>query len=129
MENNKFLIIKKESFISRIKSFFCNLFKKNKQEKEEIIQDIVIPKEKDKNFSNAIKIESVKEKDKIQLIQNKIDNGILDEDSIYQAIKNLTQEEISSLKELYNNQILEIERNINEYKTKIISARQMLNNT
>lgn len=128
MENNKFLMIKKESFIVKVKNFFCNLFKKNKQKKDEIIQDIVIPKEKDKNFSNAIKIESIKE-DKIQLVQNKIDNGTLDEKSIYEAIKNLTPEEILVLKELYNNQILEIERNINKYKTQIISAKKILNNT
>lgn len=108
MSNN--LIIHKENIITKIRNFFCNLFKEKNLKKEE-----KYTREKKEDFKNAIVIKQNEEELKIIKLQREYKAGnILEED--------MTEEEKNKLIELYKNQNKALREKI-EYKKKKLKKR------
>lgn len=113
-------VIEKDSFFDKIKTFFKNLFGKKsvKTENFETITNNEIKKEKVKSPENNCDTEK-----KLLLIQKQIENTSLTVNEVNGIIKNLNKDEIELLKELYKNQIVNLERDLNNYKNRIMAVK------
>lgn len=109
--NTKELTVVKLSIIDRIKNIFKKLFSKKEievVEKEE--------KQKENTFINSIKIEENNEEKRLLKLQTLISEDIITEEE-------LPAEDIKALHELYDKQILELKKSIDDYREKILKLR------
>ena len=115
--------MKKEEMIStngimyKIKSFFKNLFKK----KEKAIEAEETISEEKKAFEESIIVKKDEERERILELQKRFREGKLNPEDI-------TEEDIDKLTELYNEQISELNKQIEEDTAVIEASTQNLTN-
>lgn len=116
----KYLKVREESFFQKIKSFFMNLFGKNKEIKEPVAEQIVENKvESKKSFAEEIKIPQDTEKLSVIKLQKDYEAGLIKEED-------MTPEQVSKVESLYEEQISKLRNDYNGYKQKIINVRKKL---
>lgn len=116
----KYLKIREEGFFQKIKSFFKNLFGRNKVIEEPVIEQIVEKKtENKKTFEEEIKIPQDNEKLSVLKLQRDYEAGLIKEED-------MTPEQVSKVESLYEEQITKLRSDYNGYKQKIINVRKKL---
>ena len=109
-KSGKELTVMKESFFYKIKQFFKKLFSK----KEENVEQTEIKKEND--FLSRVKIEEDNEEKRLLKLQSLLAEEVIAEEE-------LPDDDIKALHELYNKQILQLKREIDEYRQKTLKLR------
>ena len=108
--SNKELAVVKESFFDKIKRIFKKIFSK----KEEIVE---VPKTKKENdFLSRVKIEEDNEEKRLLKLQSLIEEEVITEEE-------LPEDDIKALHELYDSQILQLKKEIDDYRQKILKLR------
>ncbi len=116
-KENKELIVVKTTVFDKIKKFFKKLFFK----KEEIYEAVDENQNKKENdFINRVKIEEDVEKQRLLKLQELIAEDIIKEEE-------LPDDDVKALHKLYDNQILELKKSIDEYREKILKIRMSIN--
>ncbi len=115
MDNNntKELAVVRLNIIDRIKNIFKKLFSK-KEKETEIVE--IKEKQKENTFINSIKIEEDDEEKRLLKLQTLISEDIISEEE-------LPAEDIKALHQLYDKQILELKKSIDDYREKILKLR------
>ena len=117
---NKYLKVKEEGFLQKIKSFFMNLFRKNRVAEKTAVEPIAENKvENKKTFVKEIKVQQDNEKINLLKLQKDYEAGLIKEE-------NMTDEQISKVEELYKEQITKLRNDYDGYKQKIINIRKKL---
>ena len=114
--NSNELTVVKENILDKIKNFFKKLF--SKKEEEKIEETVKVKKEND--FINSVKIEEDNEEKRLLKLQSLIVEDVINEDE-------LPEEDVKALHELYDRQILELKKSIDEYREKILKLRMNIN--
>lgn len=109
-KSNKELTVVKESFFDKVRKFFKKLFSK----KEENVEQTEIKKEND--FLSRVKIEEDNEEKRLLKLQSLLAEEVITEEE-------LPDDDIKALHELYNKQILQLKREIDEYRQKTLKLR------
>lgn len=112
--NTKELTVVKLSIIDRIKNIFKKLFSPKKEIETQMNE---VQKEQQENtFINSIKIEENDEEKRLLKLQTLIAEEVITEEE-------LPTEDVKALHELYDKQILELKRSIDDYREKILKLR------
>lgn len=111
-KNSNELTVVKENIIDKIKNFFKKLFSKKVEEKE--VETVNTKKEND--FINSVKIEEDNEEKRLLKLQTLIAEDVITEEE-------LPEEDVKALHKLYDKQILELKKEIDEYREKILKLR------
>ena len=132
-KDTKELTVVKTTVFDKIKKFFKILFLKNKKniEDDEILADNTVKSEQSiqmenlnktssNDFVNNVKVEEDTEEARLIKLQNLIAEDVIKEEE-------LPDEDIKALNKLYDKQILELKKNIDEYKQKIVKLREKIN--
>ena len=121
MNNN--LPIKKEdgNIFAKIKTFFKTLFKLNNNvpNYNYAVEQGDVMSIKNNDFTSSIKIEENNEEKELLKLQEKFEQGIIQEED-------LSHEQVDKLEQLYNKQIEELNEKFLDYKDKIISIKKKL---
>lgn len=123
--NNNLIIIKKNSIIKRVITFFKRLFSKKHHVHDKNIIENLDNNVKDK-FLNDIKFEEDLDMEMLLKIQDEIEKTGINQKNIYELTKNLTEKQKYKLKKLYEEQIEDYEKTIENCKNKIIKIRNNL---
>lgn len=107
------LTIVRLSIIDKIKNFFKKLFSKKEKEIETIEKE---EKQKENTFINSIKIEENDEEKRLLKLQTLIAEDVITEEE-------LPEEDVKSLHKLYDKQILQLKKEIDDYREKILKLR------
>ncbi len=112
--NTKELAVVRLSIIDRIKNIFKKLFssKKEKETREDEVQD----KQKENTFINSIKIEENDEEKRLLKLQTLISEDVITEEE-------LPEEDVKALHKLYDRQILDLKKEIDDYRERILKLR------
>ena len=113
-KNTKELAVVKLSIIDRIKNIFKKLFSSNKEQEKEMKE--VQEKQKENTFITSIKIEENDEEKRLLKLQTLISEDVITEEE-------LPKEDIKALHQLYDKQILELKKSIDDYREKILKLR------
>lgn len=114
--NSNELTVVKENIIDKIKNFFKKLFSKKEEEKQvEIVQT-----KKENDFINSVKIEEDNEEKRLLKLQSLIAEDVITEEE-------LPEEDVEALHKLYDKQILDLKKQIDEYREKILKLRMNIN--
>lgn len=115
-KNSNELTVVKENILDKIKKIFKKLF--SKKENVEKIEEITKTEEEkiENTFINSVKIEEDNEHNRLLKLQNLISEDIITE-------KELPEEDVKALHKLYDEQILELKKSIDEYREKILKLR------
>lgn len=113
--NSNELTIVKESILDKIKNFFKKIFSKKEEEK---IETVEVKKEND--FINNVKIQEDSEEKRLLKLQSLIVEDVITEDE-------LPEEDVKALHKLYDKQILDLKKEIDEYREKILKLRMNIN--
>ena len=113
--NSNELTVIKENVIDKIKNFFKRLFSKKKEEKIETLES-----KKENDFINNIKIEEDTEEKRLLKLQSLIAEDVITEEE-------LPEEDVKALHKLYDKQILDLKKEIDEYREKILKLRMNIN--
>ena len=115
-KNSNELTVVKENILDKIKKIFKKLF--YKKENVEKIEEITKTEEEkiENTFINSVKIEEDNEHNRLLKLQNLISEDIITE-------KELPEEDVKALHKLYDEQILELKKSIDEYREKILKLR------
>lgn len=113
-KNTKELAVVRISIIDRIKNIFKKLFSK-KKEVEEIINTEASTK-RENAFINSVKIEEDSEEKRLLKLQTLIADEVITEEE-------LPEEDVKSLHKLYDKQILQLKKEIDDYREKILKLR------
>lgn len=124
--NNKSLIVSKQSFFSKLKSFFRNIFEKD-EFNETVYNDVPMYNyEENKNedtrkraFEDNIRVRPDYEKEKLLKMQRDYEAGLIKEED-------MTEEQVSGIEKLYKEQISKLRNDYREYKVKATSLRKKL---
>lgn len=124
--NNKSLIVSKQSFFSKLKSFFRNIFEKDEFNKP-VYNDVPMHNyEENKNedirkraFEDNIRVRPDYEKEKLLKMQRDYEAGLIKEED-------MTEEQVSGIEKLYKEQISKLRNDYREYKVKATSLRKKL---
>lgn len=108
------LTVIKESIFCKIKKLFKNLF--SKEHKELNITEV----KKENNFLSRLKIEEDNEEKRLLKLQSLIAEDVITEDE-------LPKEDVIELHKLYDKQILDLKKEIDEYREKILKLRMNIN--
>ena len=132
-KDTKELTVVKTTVFDKIKNFFKILFLKNKKniEDDEILADNTVKSEQSiqmenlnktssNDFVNNVKVEEDTEEARLIKLQSLIAEDVIKEEE-------LPDEDIKALNKLYDKQILELKKNIDEYKQKIVKLREKIN--
>lgn len=106
------LTIVRLSIIDRIKNFFKKLF--SKKEKVENVE--VQENKKENTFINNVKIQADDEEKRLLKLQALIADDIVTEEE-------LPEEDVKALHQLYDRQILQLKKEIDDYREKILKLR------
>lgn len=109
--NTKELTVVRPSIIDRIKNIFKKLF--SKKEIETIEKE---EKQKENTFINSIKIEENDEEKRLLKLQTLIAEDVITEEE-------LPEEDVKSLHKLYDSQILQLKKEIDDYRERILKLR------
>jgi len=107
---NDYLIERKENFFTKVANFIRNLFKKNSSE-EDTTSGAITSDTQNNDFMDYIKVEK-DSNEKLLNLQKSFEIGEV-------LIDELSDDELVSLKDLYNSQKVELDKQIDEKKTKI----------
>lgn len=111
-KNTKELAVVKLSIIDRIKNIFKKLFSSKKEKEMKEVQE----KQKENTFITSIKIEENDEEKRLLKLQTLISEDVITEGE-------LPEEDVKALHELYDKQILELKKSIDDYREKILKLR------
>lgn len=116
MPKDKKFIIFKDTFISKLSNVFKNLFLKKQENKVpmDISENRNIKKEE---FAKNIKVEENQEIKRLLNLQAMLRNGQIEE-------KDITKEDKIKLRNLYENQIINLKHKIKEHRKTIIEKRK-----
>lgn len=108
------LTIIKEVFFDRFKKFFKKIFlkKANISTEQETVNK--------NDFFSRIKIEENNEEKRLLKLQNLMAEEVITEDE-------LPEDDVKALHELYDSQILQLKKEIDEYRQKILKLRMNIN--
>ncbi|MCI8344790.1 MAG: hypothetical protein HFJ42_02260 [Clostridia bacterium] len=106
------LTIVRLSIIDRIKNFFKKLF--SKKEKVENVE--VQENKKENTFINNVKIQADDEEKRLLKLQALIADDIVTEEE-------LPEEDVKALHRLYDRQILQLKKEIDDYRERILKLR------
>ena len=121
-KNTKELAVVKLSIIDRIKNIFKKLFSSNKEQEKEMKE--VQEKQKENTFITSIKIEENDEEKRLLKLQTLISEDVITEEELPQKSNIPTiPEDIKALHQLYDKQILELKKSIDDYREKILKLR------
>ena len=109
-KSNKELTVVKESFFDKVRKFFKKLFSK----KEEVVE--ITENQKENDFLSRVKIEEDNEEKRLLKLQSLLAEEVIAEEE-------LPDDDIKALHELYNKQILQLKREIDEYRQKTLKLR------
>ncbi len=109
-KSNKELTVVKESFFDKVRKFFKKLFSK----KEEVVE--ITENQKENDFLSRVKIEEDNEEKRLLKLQSLLAEEVITEEE-------LPDDDIKALHELYNKQILQLKREIDEYRQKTLKLR------
>lgn len=112
--NTKELAVVKLSIIDRIKNIFRKLFSSKKE--IETQKNEVQEKQKENTFISSIKIEENDEEKRLLKLQTLIAEDVITEEE-------LTEEDVKALHQLYDRQILQLKKEIDDYREKILKLR------
>jgi len=117
---HKYLIIKQDGLFQKIKSLFLKLFGRNKIV-EDFAREKIIPNnaESKQSFTEEIRIKVDNEKLFTLKLQRDYEAGLIKE-------KDMTQEQVSKVENLYVEQIAKLREDYNGYKQKLIDIRKKL---
>ena len=107
---NDYLIERKENFFTKVANFIRNLFKKNGSE-EDTTSGAITSDTQNNDFMDYIKVEK-DSNEKLLNLQKSFEIGEV-------LIDELSDNELVLLKDLYNSQKVELDKQIDEKKTKI----------
>ncbi len=110
--NTKELAVVKLSIIDRIKNIFKKLFSSKTETREDKVQET----QKENNFVNSIKIEENDEEKRLLKLQTLIADDVITEEE-------LPEEDVKALHELYDRQILDLKKEIDDYRERILKLR------
>lgn len=114
--NTNELTIVRLSIIDRIKKFFRKLF--SKKEKVENVE--VQEAKKENTFFNNVKIQADDEEKRLLKLQALIADDIVTEEE-------LPEEDVKALHKLYDRQILQLKKEIDDYRERILKLRMNIN--
>lgn len=114
--NSNELTLVKENIIDKIKNFFKKLF--SKKEEKNKVEAVEVKKEN--NFINNVKIEEDSEEKRLLKLQSLIAEDVITEEE-------LPEEDVKALHKLYDKQILDLKKEIDEYREKILKLRMNIN--
>lgn len=114
--NSNELTVVKENILDKIKNFFKKLFSKKEEEKK--VETVEVKKEN--NFINSVKIEEDTEEKRLLKLQSLIAEDVITEEE-------LPEEDVKALHKLYDKQILDLKKEIDEYREKILKLRMNIN--
>ena len=116
---NKYLQVRKETFLSRCIKFIKRLFK-NKDEDHKKQEEVTIIEKKEINFNFLNEIKLVKEEDKpILELQKKYENNEID-------LSVMTDEEVHELNLLYKKQVAELKKKLESKKLEVKMMRNRI---
>jgi len=121
-DNIQSITVVKETFFDKIKKIFKNLFSGTKKEEltKEINTDTIqIDNKQKQEFTKNIKIEENKEKQRLIKLQTMIRNKEIDE-------KEISKEDEIKLRKLYEIQINNLNRTIEEHRKAIVKIKNKL---
>jgi len=121
-DNIQSITVVKETFFDKIKKIFKNLFSGTKKEEltKEINTDTIqIDNKQKQEFTKNIKIEENKEKQTVIKLQTMIRNKEIDE-------KEISKEDEIKLRKLYEIQINNLNRTIEEHRKAIVKIKNKL---
>jgi len=121
-DNIQSITVVKETFFDKIKKIFKNLFSGTKKEEltKEINTDTIqIDNKQKEEFIKNIKIEENKEKQRLIKLQTMIRNKEIDE-------KEISKEDEIKLRKLYEIQINNLNRTIEEHRKAIVKIKNKL---
>lgn len=104
------LTIVKEGFFDKIKRIFKKLFSKKEELKN------VEEEKKENDFLSRIKIEGDNEEKRLNKLQSLIEEEVITEEE-------LPEDDVKALHQLYDSQILQLKKQIDEYRQKILKLR------
>ena len=108
------LTIVNSSIIDKIKNIFKKLFAK--KEKKENIEEETSKTKKESTFINSVKIQENDEEKRLLKLQVLIADNVITEEE-------LPEEDVKALHKLYDKQILQLKKEIDDYREKIIKLR------
>lgn len=114
--NSNELTVVNENILDKIKNFFKKLFSKKEEEKQ--VETVQTKKEND--FINSVKIEEDNEEKRLLKLQSLLEEDLITEEEI-------PEEDVKALHRLYDRQILELKKSIDEYREKILKLRMNIN--
>jgi len=121
-DNIQSITVVKETFFDKIKKIFKNLFSGTKKEEltKEIITDTIqIDNKQNTEYTKNKKIEENKEKQRLIKLQTMIRNKEIDE-------KEISKEDEIKLRKLYEIQINNLNRTIEEHRKAIVKIKNKL---
>lgn len=121
-DNVQSISVVKETFFNKIKKYFNNLFFKGKEKEtiSDLKSDIVQYENKQKEeFTKNIKVEEDKEKQRLTKLQSMLRNKEIDE-------KEISKEDELKLRKLYEIQINNLKKTIEEHRKAIVKIKSKL---
>ena len=115
MGNNK-LIVKKDTFFSKIKWYIISLFKR-KEKEEEITPEIT--QKSESSFIQSLRSDYVQDENLVKL-QQKFEAGEITE-------QDLTDEEVNELYDFYEKQIEELKLKLKDQETQLMRLDSLNN--
>lgn len=124
--NEKSLIVKKNNLFNRILCFFRNVFSQNKTKlkltaENKVENKIYLNKNK---FESNLKVDETKYK--LLNIQRQLTNNGINKENLLILTKDLTQDEIRMLIELYKEQNESLNNQLSMYKNKILILKKQI---
>lgn len=113
-DNTKELTVVRISIIDRIKDIFKKIFSKKKEVEE--IESKEEKAKKENAFINSVKIEENDDEKRLLKLQTLIADDVITEDE-------LPEEDVKALHQLYDRQILQLKKEIDDYREKILKLR------
>ncbi len=115
MPKNTELIMIKENFITKLTNFFRKLFSKEQKSKL-LIKTEEVENSKKEEFAKSIKIEENKEMQRLLNLQSMLRNKQIEE-------KDIKKEDEIKLRNLYEKQISNLKKKIEEHRQAIIKIK------
>lgn len=118
--NNKSLIVSKQSFFNKLKSFFKNIFKRDKfnepmyNHEENQNEDTI-----KRTFEDNIRVRPDYEKEVLLKMQRDYEAGLIKEED-------MTEEQVSGIEKLYKEQISKLRNDYREYRFKSANLRKKM---
>lgn len=120
--DNKSLVVSEKGFFYKIKMFIKNIFNRKETYEQELhnnYNNSINQQERKTSFTNEIKIETDKERERLLKLQSDYEKGLIRE-------KDMTLEEVSGIEKLYIEQISKLREDYTRYKNIATNLRRKL---